>query len=335
MKKLLYLFSCIVLAAACREHKPSFTVSKEGVFSRPDIASITAELEKQPDNAALFFKRGAALSGIGEDSLALDDFKKAVKLDSTKAEYFSAIGQLMFEHKDISGSVEWFRKAIAINPKDPVAHLKFAKMLVFTNDNQKAFTEINIVLRQNPYNAEAYFLKGLTYKNLKDTNRAISSFQTSVQVDPMYYQSVLQLGLIYSAKQDSIALKYLDNAFAIDSTDMLPLYAKGMFFQDHNEYERAKDMYKACILHNPQYGDAYFNTGWILMHQDSLEKAVRQFDFVTRIEPENPEAYYNRGLCYELLHKKEQAVSDYRQAIEFDNTYTEPKDGLKRLGAAQ
>jgi tetratricopeptide (TPR) repeat protein len=327
----LLLFSML---CSCGGKKQVEKQPVDGVFAHPSVAVVSRAIEAEPGNAELFYKRAMALSDLESDSLALLDLKKAVTLDSGKAAYFSAIGELMFRHKDLAGSVQWFRKAIAINPKDPVAHLQFARMLVYTNDNQKAFTEINTVLRQDPYNAEAYFLKGLAYKNMEDTLKALSSFQTSVQVDPAYYESILQLGLIYSSRKDPLALKYFDNAFAVDSTDLMPLYAKGMFYQDQEDYEKAKEIYHSCIVHDPQYGDAYFNTGWILMQQDSLGKAIRQFDFVTKIEPANPEAYYNRGLCHELLKHKDAAISDYRQALEFDHKYQEPKDGLKRLGAA-
>lgn len=306
-----------------------------GIFSHPSIASISKQIAADPGNAELLFNRAGALHLLEEDSLALNDLNKAVLLDSAKAKYFSAIGELMFDHKDIAGSTMWFQKAIAIDPQDPVSHLKYAKMLVFINDNQKVFDEVNIVLRKDPHNPEAYFLKGMAYKNLKDTAKSISSFQTSVQVDPKYYPSIMQLGLLYSATGDAISLNYFDNAFRLDTTDVMPLYAKGMFYQDRGNFVKAKEMYKQCILYNAQFGDAFFNTGWILMHEDSLEKATRQFDMVTKIEPNNPEAYYNRGLCYELLKDKARAASDYKQAIEFDDTYQEPKDGLKRLGQAK
>lgn len=338
MKKIHLIFSILFLhlLAACTDSstKMSSTAQAEGgVFAHPSVASITQKIEQAPKNAALFFQRAKALRALEEDSLALNDFKQAIVLDSTKAAYFSAIGELLFEHKDVDGSVQWFKRAIQLDPKDPVAHLKFAKMLMFIADNQQAFSEINTVLRQDPYNSEAYFLKGLVYKNMNDTAKAISSFQTSVQVDPGYQPSILQLALIYAAKNDSLALRYFDNAFAADTTQLVALYGKALFYQDHNQPEKAKAVYKKCILHNPQYADAFFNTGWILMHQDSLEKAAKQFDFVTKIEPTNAEAYYNRGLCYELLKRNAEAINNYKQAIEFDPEYQEPKDGLKRLKA--
>jgi len=305
-----------------------------GALLHPSVKPLSDKIAANPKDPALYFQRGKALHKLMEDSLALNDFKMAVSLDTTKAEYYSAIGDLMFEHKDVANSVVWLKKAIQLNPKDPVVHLKFAKLLIYMDNFPESFTQINEVLRQDPFNPEGYFLKGIIYKNTKDTAKAISSFQTAVQVDPRYRDAMIQLGLLYSNQKNPTAVQYFNNAFALDTTDVMPLYGKGMFYQENNDFEKAKEAYKQCILYNPQYGDAYFNTGWILMHQDSLEKAERQFDHVTRIEPNNAEAYYNRGVCRELQQKKQEAISDYKQAVEFDKSYQEPKDGLKRLGAA-
>jgi tetratricopeptide (TPR) repeat protein len=334
-KTFLYLFlSSLIVFISCTDSvqkNQGSPVSKDGVFAHPSVAVVSAEIEEHPNEAHLYFKRAKALRDLNEDSIALNDFKKATQLDSTKAIYFSAIGELLFEHKDIEGSVKWFKKAIQIDPKDPIAHLKFAKMLLFVNDNQKSFDEINTVLRRDPYNPEAYFLKGMVYKNMNDTAKSISSFQTAVQVDPGYQPAILQLAMIYAAQHDDLAIKYYDNAFATDTTQMVALHGKAMYYQEHNQIEKAKEVYRTIILHDDQYADAYFNRGWLLMQQDSLAKAEKQFDFVTKIEPNNAEAYYNRGVCKELLKRPTEALSDYKQALQFDAAYTEAKAAFKRL----
>lgn len=304
-----------------------------GAYAVPEVAAISARIEKSPRNAALYFDRARIFREMGEDSLALKDLREAGTLDSSKAYYFSAAGEILFEHKDVEGSIRYFKKAIQLDPGDPVAHLKYAKLLMFIDKNQEAFTEINTVLRRNPYSGEAYFLKGMVYKNLKDTAKALSSFQTSVQVDPNYQPSFLQLGAIYAARKDSLALRYFENAYRADSSDMIGRYSQAMFYQDNKLYEKAKAVYRKIILKDPQYSDAFFNTGWILMRQDSFEKAARQFDLVTRIDPTNAGAYYNRGVCYEILGRKKEALGDYNQALELDPEYTEARDAVKRIGA--
>lgn len=299
----------------------------------PTLKAITAQIEKSPTNAVLYFERGKKLQKMQLDSLALFDYKAAISLDSTKAEYYSAVGGLLFDRKDVAGSVEWIQKAIALDPKDRKARLKIAKLFLFTQDYTQSLEQINMVLRQNVYEPEAYFLKGMVYKELKDTAKAISSFQTSVQVSPDYRPATEQLGLLYSAKQDPIALKYLDNAYKLDSSDVFPIFAQGVYYQQANDLVQAKAAYRRCILRDRHYVNAYMNMGYLLMQEDSTEKAYRQYDIASKVDPFNAAAYYNRGICNELMDSVTKAVADYRQALYLDSTYDKPKAALKRLKA--
>jgi tetratricopeptide (TPR) repeat protein len=327
----LFLFAFVILlASSCKNTDTTKDYSVP--VNDPAVMELSGKIKADPDNAALFFERGSLLHRIQEDSLALLDYKKAVSLDSNKAEYYSAIGDLLFEHKDISGSVGWLEKAIKLNPKDPKAQLKIAKMFIFLNDYNKAFDAINTVLRQDVYNPEAYFLKGITYKNIKDTAKAISSFQTTINVLPDYREAHMQLGSLYSAKKDPKALQYYENAFRLDTTDVSPIYNTGLYYLNQNDLEGAKEQYKKAILKDKNYANAFFGMGFALMQQDSIEKAYRQFSIAVGIEPTNTDAYYNRGLCAEMLGRKAEAIADYEQALQFNPDYRPAADALKRLG---
>jgi len=316
---------------ACN-HKPKKPTSKSAsVLEQGAVGPLTEKIAADPKNANNYYNRGLALHKLQQDSLALSDFQSAFQLDSTRAEYMSAIGDLMFEHKDLNGSIKWLERALQRNPTDVKAHLKLTKVMIFTQQYPKAFAEVNTVLRNDAFNPEGYFLKGIIYKELRDTNKAISSFQTCLNVAPDYREAMIQLGLLYIQKDNPMGLQYLDNAFKQDTTDLMPLYAKAMHYQNKQQYEPAKQQYHDIIRRDPQYSDALFGMGWILLQQDSLEKAKRQFDIVTKIEPNNAKAYYNRGLCSEMMHQKADAIKDYEQAITFDKDMTQAKEGLKRL----
>lgn len=328
--KWLYL-PVLVLVAACGGN--TTVEDSNPVFREPALKKLTEAISKNPDNALLYFERATMLDGMEEDSLALNDYKKAISLDSTKAEYYSAIGDMLFEHKDLEGSVPWIEKAMQLNPTDKKAHLKLAKLFLFIEEYNKALSEINTVLRQDVYNPEGYYLKGMVYKSLKDTTKAISSFLTTLQVQPEYRDAMIQLGIMYSMQENPIALKYYDNAYKLDTTDVFPLYGKGVYYQDKGDFELAKQEYVNTIMKDRNYTSTYYNLGYIYMQQDSFDKAFRQYDILTKLNPQDPEAYFNRGLSYEMLGKKEDAITDYKQALVFDETYEEPKEGLKRLGA--
>lgn len=327
-KALSVLFISVLVSCGNKGNK----ANDDKIFSStPELKTITGKIDDDPKNAALYYNRGQLLHRLDHDSLALNDFKKASSLDSTKSEYFSAVGDLLFDHKDISGSVQWLQKSLKINPDDKKAQLKLAKMFVYMKEYTSAFNAINVVLRQEVYNPEGYFLKGLIYKDMKDTGKAISSFLTAVQVAPEYKDAIVQLGLLYSAKGDPIALKYLSNAWKLDTTDAFSLYARGVYYQHQKEYELAKDEYRNTIYHDRQYVDAYFNMGYVLMEQDSLEKAMRQYNILSQIDQTDPEVYYNRAVCFEKMGKKNEAIADYKQALVFNEKYTQAKDALARL----
>jgi tetratricopeptide (TPR) repeat protein len=331
----LCLVAGIMGLAACQHaHKTVDDDNNNPFFqANPSLKSITNQILADPGNARLYYERGKMLHRLDNDTLAIADYKRAARLDSTKAEYYSAVGDLLFEHKDLQGSVQWLQKALALNPNDLKAHLKIAKLFLYIRDYPKAIKEINTVLPVDKFNPEAYFLKGMVYKEMHDTAKAISSFQTAVQVEPDYREAVIQLGLIFSGKHDSIALLFLNNALKIDSTEIFPLYAQGVYYYDNHDTAKAKDIYRQCIYKDPRYADAYFNMGVILLQQDSTEKAWRQFNIAVQLQPDNPTAYYNRGLCSEIMNKTEEAITDYRQAYALDTAYKSPLEALKRLGA--
>ncbi len=332
MKHLSILFYTVLLFSSCNLFSDKKdTPVNENQSESSAVAKISAQIEKEPKNAELYFKRGLAYRSVKQDSMALVDFQKSTQLDSTVAKYFSAVGDVLFEHKDITGSVKWFEKALSLNPDDEKAHLKMAKLFLYIEEFPKAFVEINTVLRGNVYNAEAYFLKGMCYKSMKDTNKAISSFQTAVQTDPKYVDAHLQLALIYEDKKDPVSLKYFENAYKADTTNIEPLYGQAMFWQNQNNYTEAKKVFRRIILRDRSYPKSYYNTGWMLMQEDSTEKAIRQFDIAIQNKPDYADAYYNRGICKEILGKSAEALEDYDQALSFNMDNAQYKEAKQRV----
>jgi tetratricopeptide (TPR) repeat protein len=297
----------------------------------PEIIPLDEAVQKNPNNADVYFKRGLAWHKLGMDSLALVDFHSAVQHDSMQAVYYSAIGDLLFEHKDISGSIPWIQRAIALNPNDETARLKMAKLFFYTEDYPKAFAEINSVLRGNVYNAEAYFLKGMCYKNMKDSNKAISSFQTAVQSDPAMAEAHMQLALLFDARRDPLALNYFENAYRADSSNLEPLYGQGMFWQNQQKFTEAKKVFQRIISIDRTYPRSYYNIGWMLLQEDSTEKATRFFSMAIEEKPDYADAYYNRGLCYEIQGDNKQARTDYEQALVFNPDFPACQTALNRL----
>jgi tetratricopeptide (TPR) repeat protein len=70
--------------------------------------------------------------------------------------------------------------------------------------------------------------------------------------------------------------------------------------------------------------------GWMLLQEDSTEKAIRQFNIAIEVKPDYADAYFNRGLCYEIQQDYQNAIHDYNQAINFNQDNNNYKIALNR-----
>jgi tetratricopeptide (TPR) repeat protein len=145
----------------------------------------------------------------------------------------------------------------------------------------------------------------------------------------------MQLALLFTAKHNPLAIQYFENAYRADSSDMEPLYGEAMFWQNQQKYAEAKQVFKRCILLNKDYERAYYNTGWMLLQEDSVEKSIRHFGMAIQVKQDYADAYYNRGLCYEILGKKDSAILDYKQALVFSPGLASCQTALQRIQHAK
>ena len=56
------------------------------------------------------------------------------------------------------------------------------------------------------------------------------------------------------------------------------------------------------------------------------------YDKYIELNPNDADAYFNRGLAYELKGDKEKAIADFRKALEIAPSFQEAKAALERLG---
>jgi tetratricopeptide (TPR) repeat protein len=218
-----------------------------------------------------------------------------------------------------------------LNPNDVQAHLKIAEINFYIKNYPEAFKSINTVLRIDVYNYDAYFLKGMCYKDMSDTVSAISSFETASRIAPEKPSPYMQLALINSNKDFKKAILYFENCYQADTNNVEPLNGIGIIYQQRKQNLEAKKAFIRCIETQPSYAKAFYNIGCVLMDEDSLPKAQRQFDFAIKSDPKYVEAYFNRGLCKENLKDAKGALEDYEQALNLDPDFQLAIDAKKRL----
>ena len=91
--------------------------------------------------------------------------------------------------------------------------------------------------------------------------------------------------------------------------------------------------YDAAVGRNPDEPEAYLNKGFALLHlSDSGREAKPMFDSALEKKTRKPQlAYYGRGVAHELAGQVRAAYQDYRQASRLDPKWRQPKADLARF----
>jgi tetratricopeptide (TPR) repeat protein len=85
--------------------------------------------------------------------------------------------------------------------------------------------------------------------------------------------------------------------------------------------QAASDFNRAIALH-PKLGDAYVNSGAVLIRKQSYEDALSQINKGLAFGVSFPEiGYYNRALALEALGRFREAYYDYKKALELEPTF--------------
>jgi protein O-mannosyl-transferase len=127
------------------------------------------------NNGKMYFWRAsgyAKRAKAGDLKRALDDYTKAIQMDSTLVEAYKYRGALYGVAKQYDRSVEDLTKYLATNPPEATEY-RFNRGLSYLNLKRmnEAMTDLNQTLKENPDFTRAYRTRGNAYLQLGDTLR--------------------------------------------------------------------------------------------------------------------------------------------------------------------
>jgi len=260
---------------------------------------------------------------------ALQDIKSALLLDTGNALLYCILGEIYTRLGLVSEADDALRVSMVRNPELVRVYLRRGELALINRQHGVAFKYLNEALRRDKRLAEAYLLKGLTHLELKDTAMAQSAWLTAIEQDPNLYAAYLELGL--REKNALTAHRYFSNVLQLKPGHTEALYARGMLLQNQGYSDSARQDYRALLKARPNHRDALFNLAYLAMIDKRFEEAVQGYDRVIVLDASDVPAIFNRGLCYEMLGKVQEASGDYRECLRLRKGYPQALQGLNRL----
>lgn len=319
MKKLIYITVVLLGLIACNSNtgKDSEGTDK-GQKTSASVQEISAQIEQDPTNPELYYRRAIIYFDQSYLDKALSDVNQSIALQESNALYHFQKARILYAMNKTIDATKAYEKAIALKPDFTDAKLRLAELYYVVKEHKKSLDLYNNVLASDAKNTTALFFKGMNYKEMGDTSSAIQVFQKAFEFDANYYDAVMQLGNLYAGLGNKAALDYYVTASRLRPKNPEPPYSAGVFFQQKKDYKRAVGMYRQALKGNENYYQAYYNTALINVELNRYDDAIENLNTVIRIEPGLVDAYYMRGLCFELKKNKNEARINYQYTLELN-----------------
>ncbi|NQY67426.1 MAG: tetratricopeptide repeat protein, partial [Flavobacteriales bacterium] len=285
-----YYFTAVILVVLCYSSCETDVPETEEESQSPIttelsvLGAINEKIKLSHNDPELYYKKAVVELEGSNLALSLDDINRALLLDSTSDKYLNFKSDILYYQGDIkvaSGFIEaWLRQS----PNNKSALMKQAKLFLLTSDFQASVDVLDRVLKVDPFNPQVYFYKGMSHKGLLDSVSAIDAFQKSIALDQTYIKSHNQLGYLFSARDDKLAIRYFNQTLASDNKNIDALYGKAFFYQNRGEVESSRRLYKEILDLNPEHIDALYNMGYLnLVDFDNLDLAIEFFTKVLKL----------------------------------------------------
>ncbi|MAY84741.1 MAG: hypothetical protein CMP59_11455 [Flavobacteriales bacterium] len=293
---------------------------------------INQKIREDLENPELYVDRSELYFEAGDNQSGIQDLDRAFRLDSTNLKTMMAQAKFFTKGGRLEAAKRVLEKAKKYHPEDSDVHVMLAELFLIGKDYDNSLKNADLAVKYDMYNNKAYFIKAFTFLEIGDTTKAISSFQTSVEQNPDYYEGYLQLGLLYSELDNPLAIEYFENALEVRPNDKDALYSKAMYEQEHDMLNEAMASYTQAIKAHPDFREAYYNMGFLHMYYLKLyRQGLNYFDQAVQVDPMYYQAYYNRGYSFELLGDINNAAKDYRKALSIKPDYNLAAQGLDRV----
>lgn len=323
---LLIIISLVVLGISCSKKEGDNTN-----IEKDELALLDVKIRKEPKNAELLYARSIVLMEMGKLSESIIDVQKAISMSPKEYKYYIQKAKALYYSGETTVAFSTLQEAEKIDPKNTEAFILAAEIALVLKDYDKTIFNINEALKLDKLDADAYYLRGRAMKEMGDTINSVKSYMKAVELRADFEEAFEELGLLYAIKGDRLAIDYLTSTININPNNYHAMYALALFYQDNGIMQKALDTYYDIINIKPDHADALHNVGYInLVYKESYEDALSLFDKAIEAEPDFYQAYYNRGVTYELMGEGEKAKKDFEKVLEINPVHRLAKEKLRK-----
>ncbi|HEY6332788.1 MAG TPA: tetratricopeptide repeat protein, partial [Blastocatellia bacterium] len=280
---------------------------------------VEAQAEYRAALAEAYHRLGVVHSALKEYKEAVPAFESAISNGSASAPVLVDLAVAYFDLGRFNDAFEPLNKALAFDPRSAGAHEMLGKCYFMHGDFDKAKSELDETLRLQPGDYDASYMLGLVLVKKLQLAPAKEIFDQMLARLGDSPQLHIIFGRVYrDGGYLENAVEEFQKAAALDPKFPGVHYYLGLTYllkDGASKLDQAADEFKIELVEHPDQFFANYSLGVIYLNQRKWDIAVSFLEKAAKIQPENPDPFFDLGQAYQTLGQHERAIEVLRKSI--------------------
>jgi tetratricopeptide (TPR) repeat protein len=284
---------------------------------------------KLEETAWAYLYRGMIRESLGEDNRAMEDFTKALRLDSNFVEGYYRRGLLYSKQGEHEKSFQDQNKVLELDENHAGAYTARGVARAALGDSQWALNDLDKGCTLAPQWHEGFYHRGRVRHQLEMYDEALADYARAIELNQTFAQVFMARGKTHGALGEHWqAVADFGQVIELEPKNAEAHYARGVARSAMREYRRAIEDFERALELDPGMAVALADRGAAYEKLGEYANAIRDLDRAIALDPNLAIAYYNRGLAYGSKGEYDRASRDLDKAVKLDPSLGSREKGL-------
>jgi Flp pilus assembly protein TadD len=286
------------------------------------IEPLQHAAELMPEDARTKWLLGVALEAAKKDSLAIEQYEAAAKLDPKSADIRNSLGFALLRTGSAGDAEAAFREAIALQPSREAAsqaHKGLLQALIAEKKNDEAATELGVYLDAHPNDAAMRLEHAALLVDAGKDDDALAELDRAAAGGPESLRALRLRALIYFRKKEyDKSIPVLKNAVALAPNDPDLAAQLGHAYMENKDYPNAVNELVVAIKMNPTSNDVLTDLVAAEYLNKNYPAALHGLDLLAQRETLPLGSWFIRATCYDKLGQAASALEAYQKFLQLN-----------------
>jgi len=283
---------------------------------KDDFTLFSKALAGNPENYVAHVNVAVAYAKIDNYEQALYHFGEAVRIHKTDTVALDGLGHVYGKIGQYDKSIQYYLEELRYAPRKPQIYNDLGTIYLAKGDLNDAFVQYLKVISLNPGNAPAYYSLGIIAAKRGDLEEAVEYLSTAIRLNPNDTQSHCILGVVLmNLGKVHEAVAHFQEALNIDPGSS----------EAHNYLNSAKDFLQKAgkgnaleqkSMSKPDNPESLKRLAALYSTRGENEKALDVLYSLVKIQPENPDGYYNVACVLAKDRKVSESIEWLKKSVD-------------------